>query len=565
MKKHLTTTIKPYLLNNKALNALFCCTVLFLPSVVQAAPDAPDGSSLSQEDRTLPSVIEVPDSELPSPPIPEEEFAAEDENTFKVMINEITFNGVTVFDLSVLDEQISDDLGHKHSFVSLKRIAAQITGLYQEAGYLMAQVYIPEQKLKGGKLQINVNEGLIGDIHIEQQGLLKPHITEEYLLSLKGTVIKSDILERKTRLLSDLPANEVSIIFEPSLKQGHTDMMVVTTDVKDSLGYISLDNHGNRYIGSERISGQYNFNNKFGLGEKLTINGVSSGSGYSNISLKSQLPMGGNGLILNNELAFNHYRLGDIFSPLKAHGKSHSFSAGLFYPFIRSLNKNIYFNSQIERKEFKDKTDSVGTSTTKTLDSLNIHLSGNYIELFGDPTLWGVGFNTGYVSLDDSQQSSDSYGTHGSYSFIDANIQHLYRFNDKWSVHLSAEVQLAGSNLDSAVKMQLGGSSAVRAYPQGEASVDSGAIANISFNYQKSDDLELGLFFDAAAGKEHKSKLVTDTNNSKKLSGVGLKLNWDIADDWYLASSIAWRTDSKPESDTRDNKPRFWIQLVRYL
>jgi hemolysin activation/secretion protein len=563
--KHLTTTIKPYLLNSRALNALFCCTALSLSSAVQAAPDAPDGSSFSQEDKTLPSVIEVPDSELPSPPILEEEFAAEDENTFKVMINEITFDGVTVFEISELDEQVSDDLGYKHSFVSLKRIAAQIAGLYQEAGYLMAQVYIPEQKLIGGKLQININEGLIGNIHIDQQGLLKPHITEKYLLSLKGTVIKSDILERKTRLLSDLPANEVSIVFEPSLKEGHTDMMVVTTDVKDNLGYISLDNHGNRYIGSERISGQYNFNNKLGLGEKFTINGVSSGKGYSNIALKSQLPIGGNGLLLNNELSFNHYRLGDIFSPLKAHGKSHSFSAGLFYPFIRSLNKNIYFNSQIKRKEFKDKTDSVGSSTTKTLDSLNINLSGNYIELFGDPTLWGVGFNTGYVSLDDSQQSSDSYGTHGSYSFIDANLEHLYRFNDKWAVHLSAAVQLAGSNLDSAVKMQLGGSSAVRAYPQGEASVDSGAIANISFNYQKSDDLEIGLFFDAAAGKEHKSKLVTDTNNSKKLSGVGLKLNWDLADDWYLSSSIAWRTDSKPESDTRDSKPRFWIQLVRYL
>jgi len=563
--KHLTTIIKPYLLNNKALNALFCCTALILPSVVQAAPDAPDGSSFSQEDKTLPSVVEVPDSELPSPSIPEEEFAAEDENTFKVMINEITFDGVTVFDISELDEQISDDLGHKHSFVSLNRIAAQIAGLYQEAGYLMAQVYIPEQKLIGGKLQININEGLIGNIHIDQQGLLKPHITERYLLSLKGSVIKSDVLERKTRLLSDLPANEVSIVFEPSLKAGHTDMRVVTTDVKDNLGYISIDNHGNRYIGSERISGQYSFNNKLGLGEKFTINGVSSGKGYSNIALKSQLPIGGNGLLLNNELSFNHYRLGDIFSPLKAHGKSHSFSAGLFYPLIRSLNKNVYFNSQIKRKEFKDKTDSVSSSTTKILDSLNINLSGNYIELFGDPTLWGVGFNTGYVNLDDSQQGSDSYGTHGSYSFIDANIEHLYRFNDKWAVHLAAAVQLAGSNLDSAVKMQLGGSSAVRAYPQGEASVDSGAIANISFNYQKSDDLEIGLFFDAAAGKEHKSKLVTDTNNSKKLSGVGLKLNWDLAEDWYLSSSIAWRTDSKPESDTRDSKPRFWLQLVHYL
>ena len=562
MNKHLTKSNKlnPVFIN-KATMLSFCAAVV-MSGFVQGAPD---GSALLQENETLPTVVEIPDSELPLPPEAPEDIEQEPENAIKVLISDITFKGVTVFPVSTLDEQVSDELNIKHSFTSLKRIAAQISGLYQEAGYMMAQVYLPQQNLKNGKLQININEGLIGEINIEQQGKLKSFITEKHLISLKGTVINSAILERKTRLLSDLPANEVSIVFEPSLKEGYTDMIVTTTDVKAGLGYLSLDNHGNRYIGSTRLSGQYIFNNKLGYGEKISLNGVSSGAGYSNISIKSQLPIGGNGLLLDSEITFNQYQLGESFSALEAHGRSRSVSSALFYPLIRSLNKNINIRAQLKQQNFTDEVDSVNSSTTKRLDSLNIKFSGDYAELFGDTTYWGLGLSTGYVDLDDSQKSIDSYDTDGQYTLLTGNLERLYRLNDKWSVHMSAALQIAAANLDSAVKMQLGGSSAVRAYPQGEASVDSGAIANIEFNYQKNDELVLGLFWDVGFGKEHQNELNTDTDNSKHISGVGLKFDWNLAENWRLKSSIAWRTGDKPESDTRDNKPRFWLQLVRYL
>jgi len=87
-------------------------------------------------------------------------------------------------------------------------------------------------------------------------------------------------------------------------------------------------------------------------------------------------------------------------------------------------------------------------------------------------------------------------------------------------------------------------------------------LTTLEARYLYSDSWQFSGFIDAAAGQQFKNKTAADTDNNKTLSGVGLSANWN-ADDWYLNATLAWRTDSAPESDSRDLKPRYWLQLVK--
>jgi len=547
--------------NKKIVLTLAIASAGLLTHNLGYANTAPDSGDLSKDFETLPTQQQEPAADIDFE-APEPVFAQEDENAIKVMINDIQFVGNTVLSSEFLSAAIEDDIGVEHSFISLENLARSITREYQAEGYIMAQAYLPEQSLKDGLLLITINEGYLDQITIDQQGRLKTEVSQRYLAPLKGPVLNSEPLERQIRIMSDLAGSDLEVVFSPSELEGKTNLRLRSYDTGLINGYVALDNQGNRFTTAERISGQLSFNNALGYGESLGINLASSGKGYNYMALDGALPVGANGLTLTSQLSAMHYKLLENFEVLDSHGYNREVSLGAKYPFVRTLDDNIYGAINFTHQESKDKVDTVNSVKDKTINSAALSAYGDHTSFFGDKTDWQATLTAGSVELDSATKASDTHGVDGSFSKLNFGVDYNRAFNDKWGLKVSANAQVAQNNLDSAMKMSLGGASAVRAYPQGEVSVDNGVLTTLEARYLYSDSWQFSGFIDAADGQQFKNKTAADTDNNKTLSGVGLSANWN-ADDWYLNATLAWRTDSAPESDSRDLKPRYWLQLVK--
>jgi hemolysin activation/secretion protein len=118
----------------------------------------------------------------------------------------------------------------------------------------------------------------------------------------------------------------------------------------------------------------------------------------------------------------------------------------------------------------------------------------------------------------------------------------------------------------------------VRAYPQGEASGDTGILLNLEARYNLSG-IEFGTvqvvgFMDVGSITQHQSVWNgwqptgrPDFPNTYSLSGAGLGLNLYRGEGFSLRTAVAWKLGGNPgadiqgrDSDGSDRSPRFWLQ-----
>ena len=108
------------------------------------------------------------------------------------------------------------------------------------------------------------------------------------------------------------------------------------------------------------------------------------------------------------------------------------------------------------------------------------------------------------------------------------NLLRQQSLGERLSVYLSLSAQRAGKNLDSSEKFVLGGVNGVRAYPQGEASGDSGYVATVEARYVPDFAAIPGVLqpfvFVDAGGVTISQNPFAVTSNKRRLAGGGIGL-----------------------------------------
>lgn len=168
--------------------------------------------------------------------------------------------------------------------------------------------------------------------------------------------------------------------------------------------------------------------------------------------------------------------------------------------------------------------------------------------------------------MDASLRQLDAAGakTYGDYlkaNYVFNRYQYLTNEN-VLSLHLIG--QWANDNLNASEKFSLGGSYGVRAYPQGEASGDSGAMLNIELLHSFTPQVQAILFYDYGQVKINHDNF-TQASNERAIAGAGVGVNAKFSG-FSLNSYLAWRTQggiplSEPSSEERT--PRLWFQISR--
>ena len=148
----------------------------FMPAISLAdPPQIPSGSGAgSQASRfQTETQLEKNKFEKKKPKAPEIEMQKEEEKKPSAeagpafILKDVKVTGSTLFKAEHFRPIYEPYIGKKVSLQDIQTIADNIKAEYKKRGYLTTTVYVPEQEVAGGDVEIKILEGTVGDISLE--------------------------------------------------------------------------------------------------------------------------------------------------------------------------------------------------------------------------------------------------------------------------------------------------------------------------------------------------------------------------------------------------------------
>jgi len=220
--------------------------------------------------------------------------------------------GNSVLDEKVIADQVRAFVGRTVTGAELQEMAARITRLYAERGYLTSRCIVPAQKVENGNVVLQIEEDKLGSLQLS--GLTSyrfdPRFVFDQVNDLRGKVINVTELDERLRLVARIPGARV----KPTLKKsafGVTDLVLEISDI-DNLGTISISNDGSRLTSTNRVAIAKTFNNLTGSGDVLSLSttiAMPSTQYFGGLNASYQRPVGSSGGKVAFNLASLYYRL----------------------------------------------------------------------------------------------------------------------------------------------------------------------------------------------------------------------------------------------------------------
>lgn len=491
-------------------------------------------------------------------------------------LSEVRFYGAHVIDDAQLQAHAQPYIGRDVTLADLEAIAAAVTAMYRERGYLLAQAIVPVQTVRDGVLDISVIEGRIGkvEINLDAKAPIDAERVQGFLANVHpGNVVHGAQYERAMLLLSDQPGIRVGSTLQEGAAVGTTDLTVDVNEGKRWTFVADADNHGTKESGRFRVGGTVRWASPLGIGDNLDLRAmVSNGSGMQFGRLAYEAPIGMNGLRAGIGISRVNYELGGEFSVLGAQGKADVVDVSLNYPVIRQRHHNLYLRLAADSKQLKDEYRAVDFQTRKQVNGLGLGwawerrddwFGGGYWASAG--TLYFGNLSIRDAELRAADQAYGGRGTNGSFSKLTFQFSRLQAIMPSHSLYVALGGQTASKNLDSSEKLALGGARAVRAYPSGEVLVDQGWIGTIEWRWSATSELTPYVFYDAARGRMVKSPSpFDDPKQWQSLRGAGVGLSWSRPGDFSINTTLAWRTGTPPPlTDGARRGVRFYVQAQK--
>ncbi len=554
------------------LTLLVACLVT-APAIAQVRPDA-GSTSRDLEQRPL----EVPRARPPLSTEPARPALRADEAT-RFAVAALSISGNTAFDNATLLALVRDDLvGKTVTLKQLQDAAARITAFYRSRGYLVARAYIPAQRIAetNAAIEIAVLEGVLGSVKVNNRSRLSDATIARFTTPLtNGALLTLDTFERPILLLADQSGvGGVNPVLKAGSTAGSSDLTLDVGESPLATGQVEFDNHGNRFTGTNRVTGQMNLLSPFGLGESFTARLTDSFSGLTSATLRAAVPIGGDGWKIGASYGDTRYRLGGTFASLQASGTTRSTGLFVSYPWVRSQAWNLNTTLAVDGKRFEDVTNTTPV-TPKQSRATTLTLSGDVRDpLFANSVLvWNASLLSGQLDLQEpGARAADATTaqTQGSYRKLNFSLLYQHALTQQWTLFGSLSAQKAGKNLDSSEKMSLGGANGVRAYPVGEAAGDEGVQATVELRYALPFDFGIGatpsivLFADGGRVQTNKNAFAAGVN-ARTLAAAGIGFTLVKQSDFSVKLYWAAKTTGEIATADTDRYGRAWLQAVKFF
>ena len=198
--------------------------------------------------------------------------------------------GNTLIPVKKIQELLAPYTGQQ-SLEGITAASNALQNLYIQAGYAGVVTSVPAQTLSNGKVRIDVLEGKLDQIVVQGNNNFSSTNIKAGLPSLKVGVTPNLVdLDTHTLMVNENPAKSVRVVFQPGLRTGQLDALVVTEEQNPVQWTATLDNTGNSTSGRYRASLVFQHANVFDLDHVLNArlnapvndpaNGLAAGLSY---------------------------------------------------------------------------------------------------------------------------------------------------------------------------------------------------------------------------------------------------------------------------------------------
>lgn len=167
---------------------------LFLSStsIAQAPPRTPSGDSpgaqvsrFKEESELEKKKLERKEPKAPQIDIEEEAKKSAIEGGSSFILNDIKVTGSTLFEPDHFRKAYEPYLGKKVTYQDVDDIAAKIKSEYKKLGYLTTNVYLPEQDVVAGSIEMRILEGTVGEVKVEGNKWFSEKLIKKYFHAKK--------------------------------------------------------------------------------------------------------------------------------------------------------------------------------------------------------------------------------------------------------------------------------------------------------------------------------------------------------------------------------------------
>jgi len=558
---------------------IFAQTVPVVPTVTQTAPPAATpGGVLPKDEFRYPEPFVYPDA-APAPEVIEKLEQVEkdaprmrikgfritgvDENLEAGISQQIVEQRVR----EIADEMVASVASQGFTLSMLESITTSMARFYREKGYFLTRVYIPEQTVEDGIVQINIVEGFLDQVVFKGNSLYSNQQLEKVFQPLIGKSVYKPEIEESLLTLNDYPGLSSNMVFGPGLKPGSAAIQLNSKE-SPSITHLSFDNYGSIYTGENRWRVNHQRNNMMGQADLLDLNLIITtdppNSQYMDVAY--QQPVLQPHIIAGGGLSLNSFDVGGNLSGLGINGESQDIYGFMRYQFSRNRTEKKSATAGIHLK-------SSSSNVRSTLDSEDkltvLYLSGDYAG-----TSWSSSgaYQTANLTLSLGLESflgsmdGNGNGTSGriggsgqlaggGFTKLEFSYSRAQKMSALQTLLFSFRGQLSSDLLTSLEQFSLGGPDTVRAYPVAEALMDQAYVFSVEWLAYASPDfqrdllnkMQLSVFYDYATGTQNDP--LQNEIESVSFSGFGGSIQIEPYKKFRMKAIMAFDLGDEPSDN----------------
>lgn len=281
----------------------------------------------------------------------------------EITLKRIDVTGATLVDRAALDRAVADLIGHPADASVLCTARDRIAGVYASRGEALAAVDIPPQTMTDGALTLQVTEGRVRSVALENADAMGPSaaLARAYLDALDtGDATRWADVERAFLLAREIPGADLRFALRRSADGSADGLEVVATAAPRRTFDIGVgaQNLGSDELGRNSASVRVDANGFTPYGDRTSLVLFSSFGGEQKVAqLLEEVRLGASGLTLLGDIAYGRSRPGGGLAALELDGHSRVARLGLRYPVIKT--RALALDTSV-RLEAIDQTNDLG-------------------------------------------------------------------------------------------------------------------------------------------------------------------------------------------------------------
>lgn len=467
-------------------------------------------------------------------------------------------------------------LGQPMSLASLNQMVRDAIVAYRKSDLPVVDVLVPEQEVTTGTLQLVVIEGRLGDVIVEGNLFTSSQYIENQIRLSRGDVLRESTLMEDLSWLNKNPFRRVDMIYSPGRDYGTTDIILRTEDVNPLNFYISYENTGTEFLGTDRFLAGVNWAGPLFFSQENILSYQFSTNAESDADLQAHTG------VWTSYLPWRHYLtlLGATVSSdavvtvdgerFDVGGLNRQFGTRYAIPLpavssftqeleigfdAKSSNSDLAFN---RLRVFDDTSEILQFSAGYNV----IQRDRNGMTIIDNEIVWSPGNLTG--ANDDETFQTQRAGASADYVYYRGRLERTQNLPAGWTLRGRVEGQLSNANLLASEALGLGGYDTVRGFEQRIVRGDNGIFTSLELRtppvsfaqwagfYNVRDAMIALAFFDY--GYLTNENLLPGEPDPRTLGSVGFGLRYQIDETITVRFDYGWQVDESGFDDGEDGR-----------